>query len=224
MLPIILLTFASATHNTTQPQQQTFILWFGWYGFNAGSILLVTPPGNDLVISHTAICTTLSAASGCIMTLFISTIIKEHFTGEFTFNLQYAMNGCLSGLVAITAGCSIVESWASIVIGLVAGGIYLLFSHYLVKKRIDDAVDAIPVHMLNGIWGSIAVGLFAEPNLMESVYGQSEKVGWFYMWGRGSGDGTLLACQLMGILWVVGWVLGMMTPFFWALHYFGYLR
>lgn len=81
------------------------------------------------------------------MTLFLSTVVAEHFTGEVTFNLQYAMNGCLSGLVAITAGCSVVESWAALVIGLVAGANYLAFSKLLVKRRIDDAVDAIPVHV-----------------------------------------------------------------------------
>ena len=102
---------------------------------------------NYSTVSHTAINTTLSAAAGCVMTLFLSTVVAEHFTGEITFNLQYAMNGCLSGLVAITAGCSVVESWASIVIGLVAGALYLGFSKLLVKRRIDDAVDAIPVHV-----------------------------------------------------------------------------
>ena len=126
---------------------QTFILWFGWYGFNAGSIISLTLDDHYLVVSHTAINTTLSAAAGSIMTLFLSTFVVEHFTGEVTFNLQYAMNGCLSGLVAVTAGCSVVESWASIIIGLIAGALYWGFSKILVKRRIDDAVDAIPVHV-----------------------------------------------------------------------------
>mmetsp|Transcript_26125 Transcript_26125/g.48088 ORF Transcript_26125/g.48088 Transcript_26125/m.48088 type:complete len:424 (+) Transcript_26125:74-1345(+) len=202
----------------------TFILWFGWYGFNAGSIISLTLDDHYLVVSHTAINTTLSAAAGCVMTLFLSTILSEHLTGEITFNLQYTMNGCLSGLVAITAGCSVVESWASIVIGLVAGALYLGVSKLLVRRRIDDAVDAIPVHMINGIWGTISVGLFAEPTLMKTVYKNSTHVGWFYSWGRGSADATLLACQLVGILFVIGWVVGTMTPFFWMLHYFGFLR
>mmetsp|Transcript_33036 Transcript_33036/g.60582 ORF Transcript_33036/g.60582 Transcript_33036/m.60582 type:complete len:279 (+) Transcript_33036:210-1046(+) len=145
-------------------------------------------------------------------------------SGEVTFNLQYAMNGCLSGLVAITAGCSIVESWASIVIGLVSGALYLCCSKLLVRRRIDDAVDAIPVHMINGIWGSLSVGLFAEPTLMKAVYGTSDHVGWFYSWGRGNADAVLLACQVVGILFVVGWVMCTMTPFFWLLHYCGFLR
>lgn len=78
--------------------------------------------------------------------------------------------------------------------------------------------------MINGIWGSISVGLFAEPNLMQTVYKTSNHVGWFYSWEQGSGDGILLACQLVGILFVIGWVAGTMTPFFWMLHYVGYLR
>mmetsp|Transcript_7037 Transcript_7037/g.15302 ORF Transcript_7037/g.15302 Transcript_7037/m.15302 type:complete len:635 (+) Transcript_7037:405-2309(+) len=202
----------------------TFILWFGWYGFNTGSIISLTLDDHHLVVSHTAINTTLSAAAGCVMTLFLSTIVAEHFTGEVTFNLQYAMNGCLSGLVAITAGCSVVESWASIIIGLVSGALYLGCSKFLIRKRIDDAVDAIPVHMINGIWGSLSVGLFAEPSLMEKVYKTSAHVGWFYSWGQGSADAILLACQVVGILFVIGWVVFTMTPFFWLLHYCGFLR
>eukprot|EP00580_Thalassiosira_gravida_P013441 CAMPEP_0201682522 /NCGR_PEP_ID=MMETSP0494-20130426/51660_1 /ASSEMBLY_ACC=CAM_ASM_000839 /TAXON_ID=420259 /ORGANISM="Thalassiosira gravida, Strain GMp14c1" /LENGTH=604 /DNA_ID=CAMNT_0048166281 /DNA_START=111 /DNA_END=1925 /DNA_ORIENTATION=- len=202
----------------------TFILWFGWYGFNAGSIISLTLDDHHLVVSHTAINTTLSAAAGCVSTLCLSTIVAERMSGEVTFNLQYAMNGCLSGLVAITAGCSIVESWASIVIGLVSGALYLCCSKLLVRRRIDDAVDAIPVHMINGIWGSLSVGLFAEPTLMKAVYGTSDHVGWFYSWGRGNADAVLLACQVVGILFVVGWVMCTMTPFFWLLHYCGFLR
>lgn len=113
-----------------------------------------------------------------------------------------------------------VESWASIMIGFVAGALYLLFSKLLVKRRIDDAVDAIPVHMVNGIWGMVAAGLFAEPTLTKMVYGDSTKAGWFY----NLGDGTLLACQLVGILFVIAWVTATMSPFFWMLHYFGFLR
>mmetsp|Transcript_33035 Transcript_33035/g.60581 ORF Transcript_33035/g.60581 Transcript_33035/m.60581 type:complete len:185 (+) Transcript_33035:710-1264(+) len=72
----------------------TFILWFGWYGFNAGSIISLMLDDNYLVVSHTAINTTLSAAAGCVMTLFLSTIVGVHFTGEVTFNLQYPSEFC----------------------------------------------------------------------------------------------------------------------------------
>lgn len=78
--------------------------------------------------------------------------------------------------------------------------------------------------LVSGIWGSISVGLFAAPNLVSTVYKSTTPVGWFYSWGMGSADATLLACQLVGILFVFGWVLCTMFPFFWALHYYGYLR
>mmetsp|Transcript_2425 Transcript_2425/g.5250 ORF Transcript_2425/g.5250 Transcript_2425/m.5250 type:complete len:601 (-) Transcript_2425:384-2186(-) len=211
-------------HSLSLQMLGVFILWFGWYGFNAGSTISITTGENYLIASHAAICTTLGGAAGAIMTLFLHTIVEERLTGEVKFNLQYAMNGCLSGLVSVTAGCAVIESWASVVIGLVSGLLYLVSSKFLVKRRIDDAVDAIPVHMVNGIWGCLSVGFFAEPALMEHVYGSSEHVGWFYSWGRGSIDGRLLACQLIGCLFVCGWITITMAPFFWFLHYLGYLR
>mmetsp|Transcript_34870 Transcript_34870/g.79609 ORF Transcript_34870/g.79609 Transcript_34870/m.79609 type:complete len:591 (-) Transcript_34870:247-2019(-) len=195
----------------------TFILWFGWYGFNSGSIISLSLQDNYLVLSHTAVNTTLSAAAGCIAALFLSTIISERFTGEISFNLQYAMNGCLSGLVSVTASCSVVTSWAAIIIGFLGGMLYIGVSKLLVKRRIDDAVDAVPVHLASGIWGSIAAGLFATPKWMEQVYDNPE-AGLFY------GGGHLLACQSVGVLFVIAWVVAIMTPFFWALHYFGFLR
>ena len=100
-----------------------------------------------MVISHTAINLTFSAASGCITTLLISSIVAERSTGETTYYLPHALNGCLSGLVAITAGCSVVTHWASILIGLVSGALYLTSSKLLIKWKIDDAVDGIPVHV-----------------------------------------------------------------------------
>ena len=81
------------------------------------------------------------------MTLILSSIVAERSTGETSYYLPYALNGCLSGLVAITAGCAVVEHWASIVIGLTSGALYLMCSKLLVKNKIDDAVDAIPVHV-----------------------------------------------------------------------------
>jgi Amt family ammonium transporter len=126
---------------------QTLILWFGWYGFNCGSIITLTVDNHYTVISHTAINLTFSGATACIMSLISSSIAAERSTGETSYYLPYALNGCLSGLVAITAGCAVVTHWASIVIGLIAGALYLVFSKLLVKWKIDDAVDAIPVHV-----------------------------------------------------------------------------
>lgn len=129
---------------------QTFILWVGWYGFNTGSIVYLMKDDNYQVISHVAVNTTLAAAAGTVMSLVIDTIAQEHKTGEVTFNLGYAMNGCLAGLVSITAGCSVVQPWAAIIIGAVGGALFLGSSKLLVKRRIDDAVDAVPVHVSFG--------------------------------------------------------------------------
>lgn len=211
-------------HSVALQMLGTFILWVGWYGFNTGSVVYLMENDNYEVVSHVAINTTLAAAAGTVMALFIDTAIQEHNTGEVTFNLSYAMNGCLAGLVSITAGCAVVQSWAALLIGAIGGALFLGCSKLLVKRRIDDAVDAVPVHLSSGIWGSLSVGLLADPTWLLKVYGTSDHAGWVYSWARGSADAHLLACQVVGILCVVGWVTVTMTPFFWALHYFGFLR
>ena len=95
-----------------------------------------------------------------------------------------------------------------------------------VTPPFSDCTTTFLQQLINGIWGAISVGLFAAPDFMNTVYKykSSAHVGWFYSWGMGSADARLLACQLVGILFTIGWVIGTMLPFFWALHYFGYLR
>jgi ammonia channel protein AmtB len=149
-----------------------FILWFGWYGFNTGSTLSITGPGQHQVVSLVAVNTTLAAASACVASLLASYYVIERKTGEGTFSLSSAMNGCLGGLVSITGGCAVVEPWAAVVIGFIAGLLYLCTSKLLIRLRIDDAVDAIPVHLSNGIWGTIAVGLFASSNRLQLAFGK----------------------------------------------------
>jgi Amt family ammonium transporter len=134
------------------------------------------------------------------------------------------MNGCLTGLVAITAGCATVETWAAVIIGFFAGLFYLMASKLLVRLRIDDAVDAIPVHMIGGAWGVIATGLFSKPSLMEAAFGMGEHAGWFYEWSEGSGDFTLLGIQLCGVLFIIGWTSVTMGTFFYVLNFFGMFR
>ena len=146
-------------------------------------------------------------------------IHDERTTGEGSFSLTYAMNATLAGLVSITGACGVVEPWAAVVIGFIAGLLYLCASKHLVRLRIDDVVDAVPVHMTNGIWGSIAVGLFASSNRLNLAYGEVNDVGVLM-----GGNGTLLGCQLVGILFVVGWVGGIMFPFFCILNYLGWFR
>lgn len=202
----------------------TMVLWFGWFGFNPGSALLLDNDHVGEIAANAAVATALSGAAGGISALFTNLFIEERRTGEPHFSLVMAMNGSLAGLVAVTAGCAVFEPWASILTGVVAGWIFIGGSSWLLRHRIDDAVDAIPVHMLNGIWGLLAVGLYASPDKLDLTFNTSKHVGLFYSWGRGSGDATLLACQTLTVLFILGWVLFTMLPFFVWLNYKGWLR
>jgi Amt family ammonium transporter len=133
-----------------------FILWFGWFGFNPGSTLGV---GNGELISLIAANTNLAAAAGGIMAMVTVWIL----VGKP--DLSMAMNGALAGLVAITAPCAFVDPWAAIVIGGIGGVLVVLGVLFLDKIHVDDPVGAFPVHGINGIWGTLAIGLFGREAL-----------------------------------------------------------
>jgi len=137
-------------------------------------------------------------------------------TGLWEYDLSMAMNGGLGGLVGITAGTSVVTPGMAIIIGIISGWVYLGGSRALLKLKIDDAVDAIPVHLCCGLWGCIAVGLFASPEKVDIAYG-SGAVGLFYSAGF-SNKGALLGAQICGVLFIESWVLLIMGPFFFGLN------
>jgi len=144
-----------AAHSLPLATIGAFLLWFGWYGFNPGSTLSAMDFEG---IGRVAANTTLAACTGSLAAMLAALWIGP-FKGKF--DTGFALNGMLAGLVAITAPCYWVSPFGSVVIGLVAGlvvfgGVYLL--EYL---RIDDPVGAVPVHGLNGIWGTLSLGLFA---------------------------------------------------------------
>ena len=198
----------------------TFILWFGWYGFNPGSALAI----DNAISAHTAaICavtTTLAAASGCVTAMFFDSFMERRVTGETSYDLTMAMNGALGGLVAITAGCSVVYPWAAVVIGIVGGLVYYGFSKFLIMMKIDDAVDAIPVHFANGAWGLIAVGLFSDARLQAVAGYETSSQGWF----NDFGNANLLLAEFCAILWICSWVAALMVPFFFMLNVLGIFR
>mmetsp|Transcript_29024 Transcript_29024/g.42823 ORF Transcript_29024/g.42823 Transcript_29024/m.42823 type:complete len:569 (+) Transcript_29024:129-1835(+) len=199
----------------------TFILWFGWYGFNPGSALLASPAGYHNVIGLAAVTTTLSAAAGCVSSMALDTTIEAMRTGEISYDLTMAMNGCLGGLVAITAGCSVIQPWMSVIVGVIGGFVYYAFSKFLIFMRIDDAVDAVPVHFANGIWGVIAVGLFSDPVLQDLTYGSADAhVGWVHDFS----DPMLLAAQCIQVGFIIAWVTVCMVPFFVFLRCVGLFR
>jgi ammonium transporter, Amt family len=123
--------------------------------------------------------TTLSACAGAVSGMLTSTFIDYYFIhGVVTYDTMATMNGALTGLAAITGGCATVETWAAVVIGIIAGWVYLAASKMLVYFRIDDVVDAIPVHMFGGMWGVIATGCFSKPELLLAAFGRANHVGW----------------------------------------------
>ena len=146
---------AISGHSIPLASLGVFILWFGWFGFNPGSTLSV---GNGDLIARVAINTNLAAASGDIVAML--TVWK--FSKP---DLSMAMNGALAGLVAITAPCAFVDAWAAIVIGAVGGVLVVLVVVLLEKLHIDDPVGAFPVHGVNGVWWTLAVGIFGKQAL-----------------------------------------------------------
>jgi Amt family ammonium transporter len=215
---------AMGPHSVTLQFLGTFGLWFGWYGFNPGSTLKISTAELGDVASLVAVNTTLGAAAGALSGMFTSTILDERKTGVYQWDTTAAMNGCLTGLVGITAGCATVEPWAAFIIGLVSGWVYLAASALILRFKIDDAVDAIPVHMFGGAWGVISTGLFTNANRLAVAGGSTDNIGWFYEWGRGSGNFTLIGIQLLAVLFVFGWTAGIFTPFCLVLKFLNWLR
>jgi ammonium transporter, Amt family len=128
-----------------------FLLWFGWFGFNAGSTLSASDPR----IGHIALTTMLAAASGGVATMLFTLFRYKKA------DAPSVINGSLAGLVAITAGCAFVSDKASIVIGVIAGLCMIYFTNLLENFKVDDPVGAFPVHGISGVIGTLAVGLFS---------------------------------------------------------------
>ena len=127
------------------------ILWLGWFGFNPGS----TMAADAVSISHIVVTTNMSCAAG----LLAATLTAWIWHGKPDFSMT--VNGALAGLVAITAPCAFVNVWAAIVIGVIAGIIVVCSVAFFDRIKIDDPVGAVSVHLSNGIWGTLAVGIFA---------------------------------------------------------------
>jgi Amt family ammonium transporter len=144
----------------------TFILWFGWYGFNCGSTLGMDP-GSGVMAAAVAMNTTISAATGGITVFFLRYGLTK------TYDVGGLCNGILAGLVSITAPCGNVEPGSALAIGLIGAFVYQASSMLLVKLKIDDPVDAVPVHGFCGMWGVIAAVLFDWGKGFEHFHGWS---------------------------------------------------
>lgn len=184
-------------HNLTIGALGCFILWFGWYGFNGAAATSVGQLGSIFL-------TTTIAPAVATVTCMIFTWIKYGKP-----DVSMCLNASLAGLVGITAGCDVMDCTGSFIVGIVSGLLVVFgvwFLDYVL--HIDDPVGAVAVHMCNGIWGTLAVGLFAT----KSVPGNDSFQGLFY-----GGGVELLGKQALGVLTVAAWTAVTMTIVFLAI-------
>ena len=172
-------------HNMTSAMAGALILWLGWFGFNPGSTMAADPGA----ISHIVVTTAIAAAAGSISATALAWILLGKP------DIGMTINGALGGLVGITAGCAFVSVGSSLIIGAIAGAIIVLGVLLLDKVKLDDPVGAIAVHGMGGIFGTLAVGLFAQDAIAPGTTGD----GLFFGGGFG-----LLGNQLIGVAAVGG--------------------
>ncbi|MGN0449960.1 MAG: ammonium transporter [Ruminococcus sp.] len=179
-------------HSLTLGALGVFILWFGWYGFNGAAA------GDGAFLGQIFLTTTISpAVATCVTMLF--TWIKNGKP-----DVSMSLNGSLAGLVAITAPCADVDAIGAAIIGLVAGILVVVAVEFIdIKLKIDDPVGAVAVHGVNGMWGTLSVGLFATGN------GQDGITGLFY-----GGGFNQLGIQALGVVSVAAWTIVTMVIVF----------
>ncbi|MGG4491484.1 ammonium transporter [Metabacillus idriensis] len=166
-------------HNQVFTALGVLVLWIGWFGFNAASTLGV----EDGFFGYVALNTNLAAAAGAVASLIVSWAVLGKS------DVPTMLNGALAGLVAITASCAFVDTWAAVLIGFIAGILVFYSVRFFEKRKIDDPIYALSVHGAAGVWGTISTGFFATPEL--ATVG---KPGLFY-----GGGFEQLGVQVMGV-------------------------
>ncbi|EDO33264.1 predicted protein [Nematostella vectensis] len=165
-----------------------FILFMGFLAFNGGSQGSISNPGDAETVAAAVVNTFISGAAGALTALFIKRIIPG--AGR-NWSLLTTINGGLTGMVAICAGCDVVYPYGAFVIGILAGVTYILWSGALLKMKIDDPLDSAPVHMGGGTWGLLAAPLF------------NPKTGVLYHWSTLSF--RLWGWNLLGLIAIIAW-------------------
>jgi Amt family ammonium transporter len=176
-------------HSLTSAALGVFVLWFGWFGFNPGS----TMAADWASIAHIAVTTNTAAATASISALLAMWVVAGKP------DLSMTLNGGLAGLVAITAPCAFVSMGSAFIIGVIAGLLVVASVFFFDRIKIDDPVGAISVHMANGVWGTLALGLFANPDASPAA--SVAKPGLF----MGGGTAQLMP-QIIGVLAVGAFV------------------
>uniref|UniRef100_A0A7S4DAR9 Ammonium transporter n=1 Tax=Heterosigma akashiwo TaxID=2829 RepID=A0A7S4DAR9_HETAK len=173
----------------------TFVLLFGWLSFNGSSVL--AGGTEDLILASRAISNTLLSIAGAALTSYFDDCRPRPDGRPSTHDLAALNNAMLAGAVGITAGCAFVQGWAALIIGIVSYFVFKHFSQLVIAYKIDDPLEASSVHGACGLWGVLAVGLFAYPGLTD---GSRSGTGLFL-----GGNGRLLGAQLLGGAVVVAW-------------------
>lgn len=188
-------------HNLSIATLGALILWLGWFGFNPGSVMAADPSA----ITHIALTTNMAGSAGGIA----ATVTAWLYLGKP--DLSMIINGILAGLVGVTAACAYITIGSAFIIGLIAGIIVVFAVTFFDKLRIDDPVGAISVHLVCGIWGTLAVGLFSVGPGLFSWYGEGlgPTKGLFV----GGGIGQLIT-QLIGVVSVGGMTV-LLSTIFW---------
>jgi Amt family ammonium transporter len=193
-------------HNQTSVTLGALVLWFGWFGFNPGSTMMV---GDGSAIAHVAVTTNTAAA----LAIISSTITSWLLQGKP--DLSMTVNGALAGLVAITAPCAFVGVKSSAIIGVIAGVLVVFAVSFFDKLKLDDPVGALSVHLVNGVFGTIAVGLFAQDKITGTATGNGLLFG---------GGFKLLGTQLLGVIsvglytFVVAFILWSVIKAIWGIR------
>merc|ERR1719218_312712 len=201
-----------AAHNIPNVALGTFILWFGWYGFNCGSTLYMSGMGDAQSAGLVAVNTTICAASGGVTAM----LLRRFALAPKTWSISPVCGGILGGLVSITAGCGNIHPRAAPIVGFIGGIVYCAASEALQAAKIDDPVEAFPVHGACGIWGVLAVPLFDI-----NVWGGK---GTGELYGTGESLFTQLGSQGLGIVVIVFWVSFFSGALFFLIKVLGFLR
>ena len=170
-------------HNLPISAAGVLILWLGWFGFNGGSVLSADPALTSLVL----VTTSLAAAAGGIFAFVFSLILYKNY------DVTMFMNGILGGLVGITAGADLMSPLDAVIVGGIGGIVVVLAIAFLDKRKLDDPVGAIAVHLFAGIWGTLAVGLFGDSASFEQFAVQAACVGI-------TGVFCVVSCTIIGLI------------------------
>lgn len=205
-------------HNVPFQVFGTLILWMGWYGFNCGSTLAAN--GAMDLASRVAVTSTLAAAAGGVTAALLGKLksyLANRKSGGY-WSIPRVCNGILGGLVSITAGCAVVETGWAVFIGVVGACVYYGCSELLVRLKIDDPLDAFPVHGCCGAWGVIAASLFGYNNdYVISAYGTQFD-------DTGADVGTRIGSAFLAVLCIALWTMVNSGTLFFILRRIGILR